>query len=148
MVIQSVLYTCSQRQVAIVKSVPRLKRDLMLMQGDAQLLDPGTIESLRALGGDTDPDFLSDLIADYVADAAGRIADIRRYVTAGEMEKASAAAHALKGASYNVGAHHLGELAKRVEEMCMSAGRTDIEPLVREMGKVFRKTSQAILVLR
>jgi HPt (histidine-containing phosphotransfer) domain-containing protein len=142
------LFSETEGQGVIVQALQRLKRILMLMQVDAQLLDPGTIESLRALGGDTDPDFLSDLIADYVADAAGRIADIRRHVTAGEMEKASAAAHALRGASYNVGAHLLGELAKQVEEMCLSAGRTDMEPLVREMEKVFRRTSQAILILR
>jgi HPt (histidine-containing phosphotransfer) domain-containing protein len=120
----------------------------MLMQVDTQLLDPATIEGLRALGGDDDPDFLSDIVADYVADAASRIADIRRYVTAGEMGKASAAAHALKGASYNVGAHQLGDLAKRVETICASDDPGDIDPLVREMEKIFRKTSQAILVIR
>ena len=120
----------------------------MLMQVDTQLLDPATIEALRALGGEDDPDFLSDIVADYVADAAGRIADIRRYLSARDVGKASAAAHALKGASYNVGAHQLGDLARSLEEKCASGDPADLDSLVREMEKVFRRTSQAILVLR
>ena len=120
----------------------------MLTQVDTQLLDPATIEGLRALGGDDDPDFLSDIIADYVADAAGRIADIRRYLTSKETGKASAAAHALKGASFNVGAYQLGDLAKRVEAKCAADDLTEIDSLVADMEKVFRRTSNAILLLR
>jgi HPt (histidine-containing phosphotransfer) domain-containing protein len=120
----------------------------MLSQIETQLLDQATIEGLRALGGDDDPDFLSDLIADYLADAGTRISEIKRLLKTKDFPKIAKLAHALKGSSYNVGAYQLGDLAKQMDERCTTGNLENVDLLIEQMEKVFGKTSQALLLVQ
>ena len=117
----------------------------MLTQTQAQLLDQATIEGLRGLSGDDDPDFLSGIIADFLADAGTRISEIKRLLKAKDFPKVTGVAHALKGSSFNVGAHQLGELAKQMEERCATGTHENVDLLIEQMEKIFGKTSQALL---
>ncbi len=120
----------------------------MLSQIETQLLDQATIEGLRALGGDDDPDFLSDLIADYLADAGTRIAEIKRLLKSRDLTKTGKIAHALKGSSYNVGAYQLGDLAKQLDERCAVGNLENIDLLIEQMEKIFGKTSHALMLVQ
>lgn len=87
-----------------------------------------------------DEPLLRQLLADFLGDAKGRVADIREAVTRGEAEKAAREAHTLKGAAANLAVDRLSALAREVEaaaqaglwEECLGA----IAHLEREMERL------------
>src|SRR5262249_9196449 len=73
------------------------------------------LDRLRALAGDGQAEFLTQLFGTYLEDSATRIAAIRDAAAAGDAVRVRAEAHALKGASLSVGATTLGAVAREIE---------------------------------
>ena len=77
-------------------------------------LDPTVLESLASLGRD-DESFVDELLSTYVAQAARIIADMTAALESGDDEIVRRGAHALAGASLNVGATRTARICRRIE---------------------------------
>ena len=75
-----------------------------------------------ALGGDTS--LIGDILSMYEATAADDVAGLKAAVDAGDATLTSRKAHSLKGASANVGADRMADVASKVEQAA-KAGRIE-----------------------
>ena len=104
-------------------------------------LDPDVIASLQTL--DDDGTFLSDLFDEFRRGAHTYLPELRRAVTTGDMDALKAAAHALKGASRNIGAHGLAELCQYLEEMAMAQKLVEAPDVIDRIEDEFNRVGQA-----
>ena len=103
------------------------------------VLDVAVLGELRASVGD-DPEFLAELIDDFVADAPAQISSLREAAASGDEIGARRAAHTLKGTSRTFGAGELASVCQDVEA-AVGAGDFDtvlarIDELEHEWGRV------------
>jgi histidine phosphotransfer protein HptB len=77
------------------------------------VLDPATIESLRALSDDGE--FLKEIAGIFIDDTPQRIAELDQCQVSGDTAKFTRAAHSIKGSAANIGATHLGAAAAQLE---------------------------------
>ena len=80
-------------------------------------IDPGKIEELKELVDEDDPDFLIELLEDYLNDSEENLKAIRYAIQAKDTVTVVKTAHSLKGASSNVGAVNMTELSKQLEHL-------------------------------
>ena len=89
------------------------------MNEQAQLpgiLNWKTIETLRGICREVNPNFLNELIGMFADQAPGLIEKIRAGATSGDSEQVEAAAHRLKGSSLNLGGARMAEVCDRLEK--------------------------------
>ncbi len=72
-------------------------------------LDPQAIARLLALAEASEPSLIDQLFTAFVGDSVERIRALRNAISGSDTELMRKAAHALKGASANVGALHMAE---------------------------------------
>jgi len=77
-------------------------------------LDEAVLSELRVSVGD-DPEFLAELIDDFLEDAPTQVAALREAVASGDATSARRAAHTLKGTSRTFGAGELASLCQDAE---------------------------------
>ncbi len=77
------------------------------------VLDPATIESLRALSDDGE--FLKEIAGIFIDDTPQRIAELEQCQVSGDTVKFTRAAHSIKGSAANIGATQLGAAAAQLE---------------------------------
>lgn len=87
-------------------------------------LDPDVIATLKALGGDDDPDLFSDLVSMFMGDTPPRLQAIAEAIEAGDADSLEKVAHALKSSCGNLGATVLSELCREIE---MAGRNGDVE---------------------
>jgi signal transduction histidine kinase/response regulator RpfG family c-di-GMP phosphodiesterase/HPt (histidine-containing phosphotransfer) domain-containing protein len=78
------------------------------------VLDPGALDDLRELVGG-DPSMLSGLVADFLAETPTLVHELRDAVAVADPERASRAAHTLKGLGATFGATAMAQLCQRAE---------------------------------
>ena len=83
---------------------------------DSPALDPAVTGRLRKLAS-ADPSLLHEIYDAFLASAADYVATLRSSAARQDAEALRRAAHALKGASANVGAQQLARLSRQVEEL-------------------------------
>lgn len=83
------------------------------MTGDAALDAATIVQLFEAVG--SDPDFLDELAAAYLADAPEQLAAARAAIAAGSAEDLVRPAHTLKSSSATLGAQGLAGLARELE---------------------------------
>lgn len=76
-----------------------------------------------------DRELASGILAGFMADIPGRIADLRTALAAGNRDTLTRGAHTIKGAAANVGAARLAECAARLEQSLRKAYSPEPEPL-------------------
>jgi PAS domain S-box-containing protein len=97
----------------------------------AAALDAQAIARLRALAEASDPSLMDQIFTAFVVDSVGRIRTMRNASSESGPELMRRAAHALRGASANVGALHLADIAQQLEssgndtDMSWTAGLVD-----------------------
>ena len=80
-------------------------------------IDPKKIEELKELVDEDDPDFLIELLEDYMTISEENLKAIRYAIQAKDAVTVVKTAHTLKGASSNIGAVNMTELSKRLEHL-------------------------------
>ncbi len=83
----------------------------------APALDAEVLRGLRELQMDGESDLVAELADIYLADAPTQIAAMREAIAWGNTVALRLAAHTLKGSSASLGATHLVELCKEIEEL-------------------------------
>jgi len=112
------------------------------LRADVTETEPVLLDEQRvAMLVDDLGDDLAELIALYHHDTRGYVDQILSHHAAREQTERRRAAHALKGASLNVGARDLAALAKRLE----SAEGDDLDQLVERLPGEYARTLDALL---
>jgi HPt (histidine-containing phosphotransfer) domain-containing protein len=110
-------------------------------------LDNAVLGELRVSVGD-DPEFLAELIDDFVADAPTQLESLREAATSGDAIGARRAAHTLKGNGRTFGA---GELATLCQDAEAAAGAGDLDAVLARVDAIdaeWRRVREELLALR
>lgn len=114
------------------------------MAADGQSLI--SLDHLKATFGD-DPDFIGELLQLYLQDAQARLTALQQAVVTGDWEMLQREAHQLKGASANVGAAAIQNLACTLEEAAKTQSDLEQVPaLVETLAQWVRQLEQEIRV--
>lgn len=103
----------------------------------ASVLDNEVLDGLRELG---DPEFLAELVGDYLESMGPYLASLDAAAAAGDSDTLYKTAHTMKSSSANMGATQLAEMCKELETM----GRCG--DLAGVLEKVAALRSQYVLV--
>lgn len=114
----------------------------------ATCLDMNVITSLRELGGDDDPDLLTDLVSAFLSDSPTRMAKIEAASASGDSEGLLAAAHGLKSSAANMGALRLSELCRQLEKAGQTGQMESTQTLVEELKHEYSLAEKALMDLR
>ena len=79
-----------------------------------EVLDQRALDDLLAMVGD-DPDFVDELVDEYLADVPRQEAALRAALDAGDAEGLVRPAHTLKGTSLNLGGQRVAAIAREIE---------------------------------
>jgi HPt (histidine-containing phosphotransfer) domain-containing protein len=99
------------------------------------VLDRAVIEKLRALALATGPTLLSEIFQAFSHDCGQRLPRIREAQRTGDTKTLASAAHALKGASANVGACRVTELAQRLQALADTQTLSEAGPVIDELDR-------------
>lgn len=80
-------------------------------------IDPKKIEELKELVDEDDPDFLIELLEDYMDNSEENLKAIRYAIQAKDTVTVVTTAHSFKGASSNIGAVNMTELSGQLEHL-------------------------------
>lgn len=116
----------------------------MSEQDISDVIDAGVIADLRALGGDSDPSLLADLVGEYLTDAPERIDDLVRSLADGDGVGLGRAAHTLKSSSAYMGALGLAEMCRQIEEAARRNERADMQHRVERTQSEFERVRSAL----
>ncbi|MFZ4589776.1 MAG: Hpt domain-containing protein [Ignavibacteria bacterium] len=79
------------------------------------LIDFDIVQGLRELGGDDDDGFIKEIFELYKEQYPILLAQIKNHLSNEDYTNLSKSAHALKGASLNIGAKELASVCKTIE---------------------------------
>lgn len=83
-----------------------------------EAIDRTAIETMLENTGD-DPEFVVEIIEDFLADIEVRIDELTTALSAKDSSAAKRAAHTMKGSSMSFGATHLANLAAELEQLSL-----------------------------
>lgn len=109
----------------------------------APALDADVIQALLALAGDDDPDFFSDLIAQFIDDAQTSLDAMRTAIAAHDATTMEQRAHSLKASSANVGALIMSELCRMLQEMGRASTTEGAEQYFAQLTHEFTRVQEA-----
>jgi len=107
---------------------------------DDEIINDEQFEDMREL---LEEDF-TDLIEVYFTDSHERIAKLRRAQQDEDNANGYELAHALKGASANLGATRLTRLSSQLQEACRERLISDQAQLIEKVAAVLQQTEQEI----
>ena len=120
-----------------------------ISEDNAPSLNPETLNELRALGGEDDPDFLLSLINQFLEDIPRHVTAIQAALDQEDPEALQRAAHACKGGARYMGAERLAELALQLEtlgrEHSIEEAKEMLEWLLQEIKLVIPSLQSEIL---
>jgi HPt (histidine-containing phosphotransfer) domain-containing protein len=110
-------------------------------------LDDSALNELRANVGD-DPEFIAELIDDFLADAPAQLETLRAAATAGDASAARRAAHTLKGNSRTFGAGDLASICQGAEAAAAADDLAGVLSRVDEIDREWARVRVALITLR
>ncbi|QDU69585.1 Hpt domain-containing protein [Engelhardtia mirabilis] len=111
---------------------------------DKSLLDLEIVASLKALGGDDDPELFADLVSMFMDDTPARLQAMDEALSAGDSEALSRVAHALKSSCGNLGAFSLAELCRAIESAGRGGDVDGARPLVEQSKTQYERVRTAL----
>lgn len=112
----------------------------MNTQTDDEIINNEQFNDMRDL---LEEDFV-DLIQVYFTDSQQRIADLRNAQQKGDNANGYEVAHALKGASVNLGATQLTRLSGQLQEACRERLISDQAELIEAVALALQRVEQEI----
>jgi histidine phosphotransfer protein HptB len=111
------------------------------------VIDPQSIENLRALNPGDNDEFLREIAGIFFDDTPLRITELDESLLAGDVVKFARAAHSIKGSSSNLGAMALRSAAEKLEHQARSQGLVEITELVAAVKTEFARAEAALRTL-
>ena len=99
------------------------------------VLDPETVDQLRALAQATDSDLLDRLQASFARDTPPRLVALRAAVVAGDAGAVAFGLHTLTGSAANLGAIEIVATCRQIESASQTAGGPGIEQLLDQLDR-------------
>jgi two-component system, sensor histidine kinase and response regulator len=109
------------------------------------VLNMETLNSLRELQVEGDPDILKELVDLFMEDTPKRIEEIRNAVLRGDTATVKRVAHTLKGSSANLGAQRMSRVAMQIETLEGLEERGKVEALQERLRSEFDRAGAALL---
>jgi CheY-like chemotaxis protein/HPt (histidine-containing phosphotransfer) domain-containing protein len=130
---------------AVTSSLPVCSPLSMFYASSA--LDAEVVARLRSLAEATDPSLITQIFTSFLRDGAERIDALKEALAGRDMELLYKTAHAIKGASANIGAHSMADVAQKLE-LAGKAGDLNravilTEQIEMEFGRVRREIIQS-----
>jgi HPt (histidine-containing phosphotransfer) domain-containing protein len=104
------------------------------------LIDFSIVQNLIELGGDDGKEFLKEIIDLYIQQYPELYNSIKNSAAKNQSVEMFQSAHALKGASLNVGAKELASLCKQIELKGKANDMTQIPELITALENVYPLT--------
>lgn len=104
---------------------------------DISVIDPQSIENLRALNPDDDDEFLREIAGIFLEDTPQRIAELDQSFQLGDLPTFTRAAHSIKGSSSNLGAMALRLAAEKLEHAARGQGLVAVTALLANVKTEF-----------
>ena len=83
-------------------------------------VDVDTLDMLRELADEDNPEFFEELMESYVGDAQNLAADLEKGANSADLDLMARSAHTLKSSSANIGANDLAALCATLERRTRS----------------------------
>jgi HPt (histidine-containing phosphotransfer) domain-containing protein len=115
---------------------------------DSELLQQAMIERIRQMGLAADPDFVIELIDSYTPLFERLRGSIVEAHQKQDRNKLHYAAHSLKGASLNIGAENLADIARTLEGFAETADFGTMEPYMGNLDAQLNQTHDALLAIK
>jgi two-component system sensor histidine kinase/response regulator len=96
-------------------------------------LDPGSLKRIRELGQGSDPSLVARVLNAFATDSGRRMALLREAASKQDIDSLAKEAHALKGASLNVGATRISQISHQVYERGLAKQMTGIDELLEQL---------------
>ncbi|MEP6878451.1 MAG: response regulator [Nitrosospira sp.] len=122
---------------AIASSVPRI----------SSALSAEVVARLRALEEATEPSLVSQIYTSFLKEGAERISVLRSSVEVSDAELLRRTAHTLRGASANVGAIHMSDIARQLEVLGKNSSMIGAAPLIEQIESEFERVKAEIAEL-
>jgi HPt (histidine-containing phosphotransfer) domain-containing protein len=97
-----------------------------------ETIDQVAVARLLAMVGH-DPDFVDELVDEYLAEAPQQTAAVRAALDAGEAEALTHPAHTLKGSSLTLGGVRVAEIARQIEERGRAGDLAGVDALLADL---------------
>lgn len=111
---------------------------------DELVLDMEIIATLKALGGDDDPELFADLVSMFTGDTPARLQAMDDALSAGDADALGKVAHALKSSCGNLGASTLAELCREIESAGRGGDVDSARPLVEASKSHYERVRDAL----
>lgn len=102
------------------------------------------LDTLRELQQEGQPDIVQEIIGLFMRDAPRRISVLREALDRGDAEGAHRAAHALKGASANLGAYRLADLCQEIEDKALHGSVDGLQIVFTSLESEFESVGEAL----
>lgn len=110
-------------------------------------LSTEVLARLRALEEATEPSLVSQIFTSFLKDGAERIGVLRTSLKVSDTELLRKTAHALRGASANVGAQHMADITQRLEALGKTCSITGAVALIEQIEAEFERVKAEIAEL-
>ncbi|MBN2656237.1 MAG: PAS domain S-box protein [Spirochaetales bacterium] len=92
-----------------------------------------------------DPDLVKTILDGFINDMQDQVSNLEEMIHRGEFSDIENAAHTIKGASLNIGAHRMGKIAEKIQNHA-SAG--DADNIMKSYGKLTDNLAQLIKAIK
>lgn len=120
---------------------------LLTAMSENSVIDPQSIESLRALNPDDNDEFLREIAGIFFEDTPQRIAELDQSLASGDVSRFTRAAHSIKGSSSNLGAMALRAAAEKLEQHTRGQGLVDVASLLADVKLQFGRAHAELTAL-
>jgi histidine phosphotransfer protein HptB len=135
--------TTPKRSVGASLKIPAVET----VMGEISVIDPQSIENLRALNPDDEDEFLREIAGIFFEDTPQRIAELDQSLASGDLSKFTRAAHSIKGSSSNLGAMALRAAAEKLEQHAVTHGLADVAALLAGVKAEFGRAQAELTAL-
>jgi HPt (histidine-containing phosphotransfer) domain-containing protein len=114
------------------------------MSSASSALNAEVVARLRSLAEATDPSLITQIFTSFLNDGAERIDALKEALAGRDTELLYKTAHAIKGASANIGAHSMADMAQKLELAGKAGDMIGVAPLMEKIEMEFGRVQREI----
>jgi len=124
---------------SIIQPEPKKVPQSVQAEPASSVLDPAVTERLRDLATATAPSVLTEIYEAFLGSTVDYLAAMRQAAQAGDADGLRNAAHALKGASANVGGRTMAEISRQLEALGHLQSVPGADELIEQLEQEFAR---------
>jgi CheY-like chemotaxis protein len=112
------------------------------------LIQESAIEDLKMVDGDGEPEFMREILGDFISQTPTEIHEILKALEDGQRDALKAVSHKLKGTSRQVGAVRLAMICEELEKKALSDDMEHLKKNSESLQKIYHETCTALEKIR